>query len=183
MASEKKIPLRSEVAKENTWALEDLYANDDAWKADYESVKALLPTIEGYKGKLGTSGKELLSFLKLQDELELKLDSIANYAMRKSDEDTKNTTYQAIKAQTSSLFVAISGAAAYVEPEILQISDETLDKFYKEEPALLVYKRWIDKIRKQKDHILSEAEEKIMAAASEMAQAPGEVYGLLNNAI
>ena len=182
MASEKKIPLRSEVAKENTWALEDLYANDDAWKADYESVKALLPTIEGYKGKLGTSGKELLSFLKLQDELELKLDSIANYAMRKSDEDTKNTTYQAIKAQTSSLFVAISGAAAYVEPEILQISDETLDKFYKEEPALLVYKRWINKIRKQKDHILSEAEEKIMAAASEMAQAPGEVYGLLNNA-
>lgn len=182
MASEKKIPLRSEVAKENTWALEDLYANDDAWKADYESVKALLPTIEGYKGKLGTSGKELLSFLKLQDELELKLDSIANYAMRKSDEDTKNTTYQAIKAQTSSLFVAISGAAAYVEPEILQISDETLDKFYKEEPALLLYKRWINKIRKQKDHILSEAEEKIMAAASEMAQAPGEVYGLLNNA-
>ena len=40
--TENKIPLRSEVAVENTWALEDLYATDDDWKADMERLKSMM---------------------------------------------------------------------------------------------------------------------------------------------
>lgn len=177
-----KIPLRSEVAEENTWNLKDLYATDEDWKKDMELLKSKLPEIESYQGKLSESSAKLLAFLKLQDEINIILTDFANYAFRKADEDTKNTTYQGFKSQTNSLFVAISGAISFAEPEILAIPDEVLEKFYQEESGLSVYKRYINDIRRKKAHILSNAEEKIMAAAGEMAQAPDEIYGLLNNA-
>lgn len=121
-------------------------------------------------------------FLKLQDDINVILTDFANYSFRKADEDTRNTTYQGFKSQTNSLIVALSGALSFAEPEILSIPDETLEQFYQEQSELSVYKRYIHDIRRKKAHILSNAEEKIMAAAGEMAQAPDEIYGLLNNA-
>ena len=180
--TENKIPLRSEVALEDTWALEDLYATDEDWKADMERLKAMMKQSSEYQGKLGESSATLLAFLKLQDDINVIVTDFANYSFRKADEDTKNTTYQGFKSQTNSLLVALSGAVSFAEPEILAIPDATLEKFYQEQSELSVYKRYINDIRRKKAHILSNAEEKILAAAGEMAQAPGEIYSLLNNA-
>ena len=180
--TENKIPLRSEVAVENTWALEDLYATDDDWKADMERLKSMLQQASGYQGRLSQSSAQLLAFLKLQDDINVVLTDFANYSFRKADEDTRNTTYQGFKSQTNSLIVSLSSALSFAEPEILSIPDETLEQFYQEQAELSVYKRYIHDIRRKKAHILSNAEEKIMAAAGEMAQAPDEIYGLLNNA-
>ena len=58
---------RSDVPKEYTWAIEDLYTSDAAWKEDLENIKNLIPQIESYQGKLGESAQTLLAFLKLQD--------------------------------------------------------------------------------------------------------------------
>ena len=173
---------RSDVPKEYTWAIEDLYTSDAAWKEDLENIKNLIPQIESYQGKLGESAQTLLAFLKLQDEVSILLDRFANYSMRKADEDTKNTTYQGFKDQTTGIYVAISSAFSFAEPEILAIPDATLDDFYRTETNLNVYKRYINDIRRKKAHILSNAEEKILAAAGDLAQAPDDIYGLLNNA-
>lgn len=180
--TENKIPLRSEVAIENTWDLTDLYATDDDWKADMERLKSMMQEAGSYQGKLGEDSAKLLAFLKLQDDINVIVTDFANYAYRKADEDTKNTTYQGFKAQTNSTIVAITGALSFAEPELLAIPEETLAQFYQAEPQLLTYQRYIHNIRRKKAHILSNAEEKILAAAGEMAQAPGEIYGLLNNA-
>ena len=177
-----KIPQRSEVPVEYTWALEDLYATEDDWKKDMETLKAMLPQISAYQGKLGESSNSLLGFLKLQDEVSILLDSFANYAFRKADEDTKNTKWQGYKDQTSGLYVSLAGAFSFAEPEILTISDEALEQFFVEEPALAEYKRYLANIRRKKAHILSNEEERIMAAACDLMQAPGDINGLLNNA-
>lgn len=173
---------RSDVPKEYTWAIEDLYTSDAAWKEDLENIKNLIPQIESYQGKLGESAQTLLAFLKLQDEVSILLDRFANYSMRKADEDTKNTTYQGFKDQTTGIYVAISSAFSFAEPEILAIPDATLDDFYESQTDLNVYKRYINDIRRKKAHILSNAEERILAAAGDLAQAPDDIYGLLNNA-
>ena len=81
--TENKIPLRSEVAVENTWALEDLYATDDDWKADMERLKSMMQQIAGYQGKLGESSASLLAYLKLQDDINIVMTDFANYAFRK----------------------------------------------------------------------------------------------------
>lgn len=173
---------RSDVPKEYSWAVEDLYPNDDAWKKDLEQLKNMIPKIEAFQGKLGDSSDNILAFLELQDELSVLIDRFANYSMRKADENTKNTTYQGFKDQTTGIFVSISAALSFAEPEILAISDDTLNSFYEKQPALHVYKRFLNDIRRKKAHILSNAEEKILAAAGDLAQAPDDIYSLLNNA-
>lgn len=173
---------RSDVPREFTWALEDLYASDEAWKEDLTKIKELVPAIEAFQNTLSDSAEKLLAFLKLQDEITVLLDRFANYSLRKADEDTKNTTYQGFKDQTMGVYVTISSAFAFAEPEILTIPDEKLEGFFQEKPELSVYRRYINDIRRKKSHILSNAEEKILAAAGDLAQAPDDIYGLLNDA-
>lgn len=173
---------RRDVPKDFTWAVEDLYACDEDWKKDLEKLRNMLPLIASYQGKLGMNAGSLLDFMELRDEISVLLDRFANYSMRKADEDTKNTTFQGYKDQTASICVAISSALSFAEPEILGIEDNVLDNFYKKQPRLEVYRRCLDDIRRKKAHILSDAEEKILAAAGELAQAPDDIFGLLNDA-
>lgn len=182
MSETTKILSREEVPVEHTWALEDLYATDDAWKAEHAVIKEKIEALAAFRGSFANGSDQLLSFLQQFDEVNVLLDSYYNYAVRKSDQDTKNTTYQAFKDQANSTYIALCEATAFVEPELLSLSDDVLDGYFSTEPALATYKRFINDIRRKKDHILSQAEEQIMAAASDMMQAPGEINSILNNA-
>lgn len=173
---------RSEVPKEYTWAVEDLYASDEDWKKDLEKIKGMIPQIETYQGNLGKNADNLLNFLKLQDEISVLIDRFANYSMRKADEDTKNTTYQGFRDQTTGVYVAISSALSFAEPEILEIPDTVLNGFYEKQPGLVRYRRYLNDILRKKAHILSDAEEKILAAAGDLAQSPDDIFSLLNDA-
>lgn len=173
---------RSDVPKEYTWAVEDLYASDEDWKKDLEKLKGMIPDIEAFQGKLGENADNLFNFLKLQDEITVLIDRFANYSMRKADEDTKNTTYQGFKDQTNSVYVALYSAFSFAEPEILQIPDDVLNEFYQKQPGLNQYRRYLNDILRKKAHILSDAEEKILAAAGDLAQSPDDIFSLLNNA-
>lgn len=177
-----EIKNRNEIPTEHTWALEDLYASDEEWKKDLDKIRKMIPEIEAYCGTLGENADALLAFLKKQDEISIFLDRFANYSMRKADENTKNTTYQGMKDQTAGVYVALSSALSFAEPEILAISDSTLEEFYAQNPKLTVYRRCLDDIRRKKAHILSNDEEKILAAAGDLAQSPDDIFGLLNDA-
>lgn len=142
----------------------------------------MLPQIEAFQGKLGERADSLLGFLKLQDDITVLLDRFANYALRKADEDTKNTTYQGFRDQTTGICVAISSALSFAEPEILRIPEAVLNGFYDKQPELNTYRRCLDDILRKKAHILSDAEEKILAAAGDLAQSPDDIFSLLNNA-
>lgn len=142
---------RSDVPKEYTWAVEDLYAGDDEWKQDLEKIKGYIPKLESYHGTLGENADNLLGFLQLQDEISVLLDRFANYALRKADEDTRNTTYQGYKDQTMGTFVSISSALSFAEPEILEIPDEVLNGFFQGQPKLDEYRRCIHDIRRKKN--------------------------------
>lgn len=177
-----KIPTRDEVPQEYTWDLTDLYESDEAWLDDYESAGGMVEKISSYRGRLMSSASTLLEFMKYDDECSIRVNRLANYAMRKNDQDTTVSKYQDFKAKVYDLFVRIGSASAYIEPEIIAASDETIDYFYAEEPQLLVYKRVIDKIRVKKAHTLSEAEEAILAAAGHITTTPEDVYDAFEGA-
>ncbi|MDE6148722.1 MAG: oligoendopeptidase F [Ruminococcus sp.] len=180
--SEERIPERSEQNPEYTWAIEDIYADDSLWKADLEKLKKMPERIIAFKGKLGERGKTLFEFLTLSDEISVLCDSLGNYAQRKSDEDTANSTYQAMTGQLTNVYVAINSALSFETPELVAISDEKLEMFYSETPELELYRKHLDKIRKQKEHILSDSEERILALSGEMAQSPENVYSMFSDA-
>ena len=179
---EKKIPVRSEANPKYTWALEDVYANNDVWKADLEKARALPAQRAAYKGHLGDSAQKLLEFLQLGDGISVLFDSLYGYAQRRSDEDTANSLYQGMTSQAMSAMVAVDAASSFETPELLAIPDDKLEQFYQEEPALETYRLALTRIRSKRAHILSDAEEKLLAAAGEMSQAPDSVYSVFADA-
>ena len=180
--SEERIPKRSEVPEEYKWALEDIYPNDEAWCEDLEKLKALPAKLTSFKGKLCKSADSLYEYFKLSDEVSVLCDSLANYAQRKSDEDTAVSKYQGFIGQLMNVYVAVNSACSFDSPEIISISDEELEKFYQQKPELALYKRAIDKLRLKKDHVLSEAEEKILSLTGEMGQSPENIYSMFSDA-
>ena len=180
--ADERIPKRSEVKKENTWATEDIFPSDQAWAEEYEALKVLPAQAAALKGTLGRSATDLLNYFKKNDESSYRLRLLFNYASRKGDEDTGNGFYQDMRNKAMSLLVAIDSASAYAVPEILAIPDETLDGFFAAEPALETYRRPIQKIRHQKEHTLTPAEEALLAAAGEIAKAPDAIGSSFRNA-
>ena len=177
-----KIRNRSEIPVEDTWATEDMYVSDAAWEAELETLDEDNAFLAGFAGKLGESGKTLYDYLYRSEMTDAKASLLGNYCMRKSDEDTRNATYQSMTGKFMSVVVALGAALSFDTPEIMAIPDETLDSFYVDCPELERYRRYLTNLRRKKDHILSPAEEKLLAAAGELSQAPDTIYGMFADA-
>lgn len=182
MAETKKIPERGEIAQEDKWAIHDLYASDEAWEQEYEAVKKLIEKAPTYAGRLGESAAVLLEYLELVETVMRYMTDLANYAMRRSDEDTRVAAYQAMSGKIMSTYVEAGAVTAFEAPEILEIPAETLEGFFRQEPRLEKFRRYLNNILRKKAHSLSKAEEKLLAAAGEMAQAPDNIYSMFNDA-
>ena len=178
----KTILPRDQVPEEFTWNLKDMYESDEAWRREYEALKELPGRIAQFKGRLGESAETLLAFLRLQDELELRLGMLHGYASCKGDQDTANAVYQDLRGKAMATVVAVSSAAAFAAPEIMAIDEDRLNLFYIAQPALETYRRSLYQIRRRAAHILSPAEERLLAAAGEMADGPDSIGSVLRNA-
>ena len=179
---ENKLPKRSEVREEFTWNLSDIFENDSAWEKALEITKGYPEKIAAFEGRLSESAQTLLEFFKLNDEISVLIEMVYGYASLKSDEDTGDGNAQIMKGKAVNSYVAIGGASAFAGPEIIQIPDETLEKFYKECAELEVYRRPIEVFRHSKEHVLSPECETILAQAGEMAGGPDTIGGILRDA-
>lgn len=182
MSESRKVPMRSEVAKKDTWAVEDMYATRQDWEADLAKAGEIARQEAGYCGKLAGSAQALLEFCRLDEKLDCILDNVYGYASRINDQDTADARGQEMEAKAMSQYVECSALTAFARPEILSIPDEKLEAFYQEEQALCAYKRSIADMRRSREHVLSAELEKLLADAGEMARTPDSVYGMLNNA-
>ncbi len=182
MEEMKKIPQRCEISDADKWAIEDLYATDEAWEADLKLLESAGDTLSGYAGKLSESAATLLAYLTEMEKTNARAELLGNYCMRKADEDTRVATYQAMKGKFMNVYVSLSSKCSFETPEIMDISDETLDAFYAAEPGLERYRRYLTNLRRRRAHILSPAEEKLLAATGEMAGAPDDIYGAFADA-
>ncbi len=177
-----KIRTRAEIPVEDTWATTDLYVSDEAWEAELATLDADKNALAAFAGRLSESGQTLYDYLYLMEMTDAKGHLLANYCMRKADEDTRNATYQAMTGKFMSVVVALGAATSFETPEIMAIDDATLNNFYAACPKLERYRRYLTDMRRKKEHVLSAAEEKLLAAAGELAQAPDTIYGMFADA-
>ena len=182
MADQKKIPQRSEIPAEHTWDTSAIYPTDTAWEKEFDETQALVRTLPQYAGRLGESAKTLYEFLTAFMQAGDKLSNLYRYASLRQDEDTRVPQYQAMAGKAMSLLVETNAAIAFATPELLKLPKETLEQFYADEPELELYRRYFTIIQDKKEHTLSDAEEKLLAAAREMAQAPDDIYSKFTNA-
>ena len=173
----KKIPSREEIPLKDRWATEDMYPTDQAWEQELSTLQEDQKVLAAFAGTLGESGEKLFAYLDNMERVNSKLRLLANYCMRKADEDTRNPVSQDMQGKFMGTAVSLHAAISFETPEIMEISDETLARFYAECPELERYHRYLNDLRRRKAHTLSAAEEKLLASAGEMAQAPDTIYG------
>lgn len=177
-----QVPDRSEISAEYQWRLSDFYATTELWQADYEKLKQSLPAVNSYKGKLSTSPQDLLACLKLRDEIGVTSGKLYAFARMHRDENTANATYQALTSKVEALLAEASAATAFIEPEILAMPDSRLTAFRKQEKRLAPYNFYFENLARQKQHVLSPAEEELLSQASEVTQTAENVFNMLAHA-
>ncbi|WP_079480624.1 oligoendopeptidase F [Halobacillus salinus] len=182
MATTKELPKRDEVPVEKTWDLEAIFKTDEEWYKELEEAKNMLPKIEAYQGKVGESAEELYNLFVLQDEISHKLGTLFTYAHMRKDQDTTNSYYQEMNAKAESALTKISSSMSFIVPEILALPEGKVDEFLKEYEPLKHYQHTLDEITRQRAHVLSEKEEKLLAGFSEVGANPSQTFGALNNA-
>ncbi|GGH58490.1 oligoendopeptidase F [Paenibacillus silvae] len=175
-----KLLKRSEVPTEHTWKLEDLFADQKAWDQEYEEVSSMMKKASEFQGKLNQPDT-LKACFEFEDEIGLKLERLFVYARMHQDEDTANPTYQSLSQKAQKLGVNVGEALSYVTPEILSLPDAELDAFIKNE-KLAAYTFTLEEMKREKAHVLSQAEEALLAQVGNLSQAPQTIFGMLNNA-
>ncbi len=177
MEQVKKIPARSEIPAEDKWAIEDLFVSDEAWEQELTTLEQASATMADYEGLLAESAQTLFEYLQQVEQVDVKADRLGNYCYRRSDEDTRDSATQAMSGKYMAAVVALSAASSFATPEIMAIDEQTLQSFYAACPELERYRRYLTDLRRRKAHTLSAQEERLLAAAGEMAQAPDTIYG------
>ncbi len=172
---------RSEIDNKYKWNLGDIYASNEEWEKDFAKLQGFVPAIKDLKQGFADSAKNLVSALKRIDELSLMCERLYVYAKMRRDEDNANSLYQAMTDRAMSLYVAVSGEASFVAPALLEQSEETLEGYIQEEPALAPYAFMIRDVMRQKQHVLSEGEEKLLSMSGDFASGIRDIFTMLDN--
>ncbi len=176
------LPSRSEIEDKYKWNLNDIYASDEQWETDFNWVIGQIPEYKKYEGRLADSPSTLLACLRLDDSVGMKLERLYLYSMLSKDSDLRDNKYQAMDDRIKSLYSKITATSSFIKPELLSIPDEKLLKMISANEELKIYKHLIDDLLRTKAHTLSNKEEKILALAGEITQAPYSAYSMFTNA-
>lgn len=180
--AEKQLPLRQEVPEELTWDLTRIFKTDEEFEIAYQQLEKEAQHLKDYQGTLAKSADSLLEAIEFLLGIDRKLEVLYVYASMKNDQDTANTTYQAMNARASSLYAKISEESAWFGPELMEISDRTLEQFMAENDQLAKYRHFLDQMTNKRKHVLSHEAEALLAGASEIFSAPSDTFEILNNA-
>src|SRR5213594_1607563 len=156
------IPSRSDISESDKWDLSHLFTDVSKWQEDFAWLQHAYPRLEQWKGRVGASAQTLAAVLEFEKVLEVKMERAHHYASLQLAEDSTNNEYLARIGQLQNLLTKIGEAAAFVVPEILAIDDQRFAQFIAD-PALKDWRIKLRKIRRMKPHVLSEAEERILA--------------------
>lgn len=172
---------RSEIEEQDTWKLEDMIESLEKFEELMDGVEERIQEYEAYRKKLGNSAEYLKNYLTYDESVDETLSLLYAYAMQRRDQDTSVSENQALVSRVQSLAVKAMAASSFADPEILSIPDEKMAGFLAS-PELAHYKKQLERLLAKKAHRLSEKEEAILAAASEISGTPSSVFALFNNA-
>lgn len=173
---------RIEIDDRYKWNLADIYASDADWEADFKRLQDMLPALKGLKEGFASSAAALADALERMDEAALLCEKLYVYARMHRDENNANALYQGMADRAMSLNVTVSGETSFVAPALLKLPAETLEQYIAGEKRLAPYAFMIRDIIRQKQHVLSENEEKLLSLSSDFASGARDIFTMLNNA-
>ncbi|MDO4733041.1 MAG: oligoendopeptidase F [Bacillota bacterium] len=172
---------RNEIPQAETWAVERIYPDQDAWEADFLQVKPLLEAAAAWEGRLGEGPAALLDFLQAEEKLSRLVDKLYLYAAMRQDEDNNDQLFQGLRSRIEALAVEANASLSWFGPQLLALPEEQVQS-YLDSPELALYRRMLENILRERPHVLSGPEQRLLAASGEMGGAFHNIYSLLNDA-
>ena len=161
------LPKRVDVAPEQTWDIESIFATSADWEAAYQAVAGRVSDLDAYRGRLGESPAALVEALTRGEGLIADAWRLALYAHMRVAEDATNPASLAQADRADGLFSRVEAAAAFVDPEILAIDPETLAGWVESDEKLRPYAHHLDKLGRRRAHVRSAEVEQVLAMAGE----------------
>ncbi len=181
--SSKELKTRDQIDKKYKWNIEAMISDESVIDGDLEEIKAQASAYASeFSGHLTESADMLLKAYRQRDSIWRRLEHIYVYSRMRRDENNADSSYQAMSDKCSAVIAAVSASMAFFTPELLEAPDERILGFISENEGLKEYKFAIEDTLRQKAHILTEAEENILAQMSEITKATNDIFTLLNNA-
>lgn len=169
---------RSTIEEKYKWKIDKMYSSKEEIEKDISKVKNLIQEVKEYKGKLSESKENLYKVLNISENASRIVQNLYVYTHMKQHEDTRINDNQGRATKTEMLSTDLGVATSYIVPEILAIEENKLSEYLKDE-KLSFYAKYIKDILRDKPHTLSEREEEILAATSELSTIPENVYDML----
>ncbi len=178
--SETTTPTRAEIAEADKWDLSHLFTAVEKWEEDLAWIQRTYPRLAEWRGRLGESAATLAEALEFDKTLDLKIERVGHFASLQLAEDSSNSEYLARMGQLQNLLTKIGETASFVTPEIQAISDERFAEFVADS-ALAEWTVVLRKLRRNKPHVLSEAEERLLALGSAAMDGYDETFSQLTD--
>lgn len=182
MKENNEIRLRRDISEEYKWRLEDIYETEQAWLNDCSKVEKMTEEIKKYKGKLKESGINLFNCLQSRDKILEIRDKLYMYALKRIQEDSKNTKNQLFFNNAEKFKANIGAKVNFIENEILNMPMHMLFNYTNDVQELKIYDFYFKKITYQKAYRLSESEENILSNIEYLKNCPTNIYNKLKNA-
>lgn len=173
---------RNEINEKDTWDLSTIFETDQKWEEELALLTEDTKEAASLEGHLLDSAESLLYITERYLDLSRRLEKLYVYAHMKNDQDTRVAKYQEYYAKAITLYSQLDQVFSFYEPEFMAITEEQYQNFLVEEPKLQPYKHFFDKLLQNKDHVLSQREEELLAGAGEIFGAASETFAILDNA-
>ena len=173
---------REAIDEKYKWDLTTIFATDEAFEAELAEVLTALEDARNLAGTLTDSAENLLAVTDTELALMQRVEKLYVYASMKNDQDTTVSLYQEYQAKVTALYAKFSEVFAFYEPEFMTLSQERFAQFVIDQPKLQTYGHFFEQLFDRKAHVLSSAEEALLAGASEIFGAGAETFEILDNA-
>ena len=173
---------RNEINEKDTWDLSTIFETDQKWEEELALLTEDTKEAARLEGHLLDSAESLLDITERYLDLSRRLEKLYVYAHMKNDQDTRVAKYQEYYAKAMTLYSQLDQVFSFYEPEFMAITEEQYQNYLAEEPKLQPYKHFFDKLLQNKEHVLSQREEELLAGAGEIFGAASETFAILDNA-
>ncbi len=173
---------RGKIPDTYKWDLTAIYASDAAWREAKRTFTDTLAGIKAYQGTLNTSAERLAGCLDLLNRLNVEFARMFAYANLSLDQDMRVASNAALQQETGQLGAMFGEQTAFIEPEILAIDSALVRSFLGSNRKLDPHRQYLEDLLRRQAHTGTEGEERIIAAAELMSDAPSSIRGLLINA-
>lgn len=156
------LPTRNEIPERYKWDTASIFANQEAWAREFESILTDLAQLDPYREHLADQPQTLADALELAQGLQQRVGKVFVYAALNHAVDTQDQNATAMNGRVLGLLGRAGAAFAFLDPEMITIGPATLSEWMDQEPRLRIYAHHFDNLFRKQKHVRSSQVEEIL---------------------